>query len=65
MIVGPAAERRRGQTAAHHLAERHQVAGLDRLEAVPAGPGDPEAGQHLVHDQQRAVLAAQRRAARR
>ena len=52
-----AAERGRGQPAAHHLAERHQVAG-HALEAVPAGAGDPEAGQHLVHDQQRAVLAA-------
>src|SRR5262249_32930081 len=55
----PPAEGRGGEPAAHHLAERHQVAG-HALPAVPAGPGHPEAGQPLVHDQQRAVFVAER-----
>jgi hypothetical protein len=29
---------------------------VDRVEAIPAGRTDPEAGHHLVHDQQRAML---------
>ena len=58
-MLGPAAEGRRGQAAPHDLAERHQVPG-DVLAPVPAGPGHAEARQHLVHDQQRAVLVAER-----
>jgi hypothetical protein len=56
--VGAAAERRCRQAAAHHLAEGEQV-GVDALEAVPAAAGDPEAGHHLVADEQRAVVLAQ------
>ncbi len=52
--LGPAAERRGRQPAAHHLAEREQV-GLDRIQPVPAGGADPEAGHHLVEDEQRTV----------
>ena len=36
--LGPAAERRGRQAAAHHLAEGEQV-GLDRIQPVPAGAG--------------------------
>ena len=57
--LGAAAERRRGQAAAHHLAEGVQV-GVDRLEPGPAAAGDPEAGHHLVDDEQRAVRVGDR-----
>jgi hypothetical protein len=56
--VGPAAEGRRRQPAAHDLAEGEQV-GRDAVEAVPAGAGDAEAGHHLVEDEQRAVPLAE------
>ena len=41
-----------------------QVAG-HALDAVPAGPAHPEAGHHLVDDEQRAVLRGRGRAAAR
>ena len=56
----PAAEGRRGQPAAHDLAEGDEV----RLEAVQLdGPArrDAEAAHDLVDHEQRAVLAAERR----
>ena len=59
--VGAAAERRRREAAAHHLAEGHQVGAPALLGAVQpplAEPGGPEAGHHLVADEQRAVAAA-------
>ena len=59
--VGPAAERRGREAAAHHLAEGDQV-GAPALAGTVEAPltlaGDPEAGHHLVGDEQRAVLGA-------
>jgi tetratricopeptide (TPR) repeat protein len=55
--VRPPAERGARQPAAHHLAERHQVA-ANPVDAVPARRRHPEPGQHLVHDQQRAASVA-------
>src|SRR5690606_39018984 len=49
--LGAATERRGGQAAPHHLAEGPQV-GRDRVEPVPAAGGDPEAGHHLIEDEQ-------------
>ncbi len=56
--VGATTEGRGGQTTAHDLAEGHQVSG-DPVDAVPAGRARAEAGHHLVHDQQRAVLTGE------
>ena len=53
--VAASAERGRGQSTAHHLAEGEQV-GLNRIDSVPTGSTDPETGHHLVEDQQRAAL---------
>ena len=59
--VGPAAEGRGREAAAHHLAEGHQVRapalGL-AVEAPVALAAGPEAGHHLVGDEQRAVPGA-------
>jgi hypothetical protein len=59
--VAASAEGRRWEAAAHDLAERHQIRrpALDRsVETPPAGSVHPEAGHHLVADQQRAVRGA-------
>ena len=45
----------RRQAAAEHLAHHGQV-GLDAEQLLGAAAGDPEAGDHLVEDQQRARL---------
>ena len=58
--VGAAAERRGREPAAHDLAEGEQVGRtlvVRALQAVPAGGAAPEAGHHLIGDQQRAVRA--------
>ena len=71
--VAPAAERGAREAAAHHLAEDGEV-GRDAVALLRPAAGDPEPGDHLVEDQERAVLVAEetepfevarRRAARR
>src|SRR5262249_29264817 len=49
-----AAEGRRRQATAHDLAERVEI-GIDLVDRRPAAAGDPEAGHHLVDDQQCAM----------
>ena len=68
MTSAPPAERRDRQAAADDLAEGEQVRvpALDgALEPPPAGRPDPEPGEHLVHDEQRPVLAGDAGAAPR
>ena len=57
--LGPTAESRRRQSAAHHFSEGEQVGG-DRIYPVPAASAHPEARHDLVDDQQRAVLRGDR-----
>ena len=53
--LAPAAVGRGGEPAADHLAHHGQV-GLDAEQLLRASPGDAEAADHLVEDQQRAGL---------
>ncbi len=62
--LAPAAVRRRGQPAADDLAEDRQV-GEHAVQLLGAAARDAEAGDHLVEDQQRAVLVGDRAAAPR
>ncbi len=55
---------RRGQPAADDLAEAGEI-GRHAVALLRAAAGDPEAGHHLVEDQQRAVLDRTARAALR
>ena len=55
--VGAAAEGAHRQAAADDLAEGDEV-GADPVELAGAARRQPEAGHHLVDDEQRAVLAA-------
>ena len=50
--VGPPTERADVEAAADHLAEAGEV-GRDAEQALRAAPAHPEAGDHLVEDQQR------------
>ena len=62
--VGASAEGSAGQAAAEDLAQRSQV-GSDAVELLRAAQREPEAGHHLVEDQQRAVLGRDAAAALR
>jgi hypothetical protein len=57
--VAAAAEGAGRQAAADHLAEGGQVR-PDAEQLLGAAPGHPEAGHHLVEDEERAVAVAQR-----
>ncbi len=57
--VAPAAERADRHPAADHLAEGREVR-RDAVEPLCAARADPKAGHHLVEDQHRAVLRAER-----
>jgi hypothetical protein len=56
--VSPAAERRQRESATEDLAERGEI-GRDAEPLLRAAGPEPEAGDDLVEDQQRAVLVAQ------
>ena len=56
--LGPAAERRRREAPTHHFAEGHQI-GHHPVQAVLPARTHPEAGHHLVADEQRAVLVTE------
>ena len=64
--LGATAERREREPSADDLAERDEVGHVVfPLEPPPSAGADPEAGQHLVEDEQGAVLARQAATGRR
>jgi hypothetical protein len=56
--LAPTAESADGQTAADDFAQTRQI-GKDAVPLLGAAPGDPEASDDLVEDEDRAVVAAE------